>query len=69
MYRLARCTPQSCILLVSPVSGDDLWVSVLEHGGYDVLIRPLKENTAVRTIQAALRLIFPEKAVAVGCQY
>ena len=69
MYRLAECSPQSCILLVSPVSDDDLWQSVLQHGGYDVLIRPLKENTTVRTIQAALRLIFPEKAVSVGCQY
>ena len=69
MYRLAACSPQSCILLVSPVSDDDLWQSVLQHGGYDVLIRPLRENTTVRTIQAALRLIFPEKAVSVGCQY
>jgi DNA-binding response OmpR family regulator len=69
MYRLAACSPQSCILLVSPVSDDDLWQSVLQHGGVDVLIRPLKESTTVRTIQAALRLIFPEKAVSVGCQY
>jgi PleD family two-component response regulator len=69
MYRLAACSPQSCILLVSPVSDDDLWQSVLQHGGYDVLIRPLRENITVRTIQAALRLIFPEKAVSVGCQY
>ena len=69
MYRLAACSPQSCILLVSPVSDDKLWQSVLQHGGYDVLIRPLKESTTVRTIQAALRLIFPEKAVSVGCQY
>ena len=69
MYRLARCSPQSCILLISPASDDDLWQSVLEHGGYDVLIRPLKQNTTVRTIQAALRFIFPEKAVSVGCQY
>jgi DNA-binding NtrC family response regulator len=67
MYRLARCSPQSCILLVSPVSDSDLWQSVLQHGGYDVLTRPLKENTTVRKIQAALRLIFPEKAVYVGC--
>jgi DNA-binding NtrC family response regulator len=69
MYRLAACSPQSCILLVSPVSDDHLWQSVLQHGGYDVLIRPLKESATVRTIQAALRLIFPEKAVSVGCQH
>jgi DNA-binding NarL/FixJ family response regulator len=69
MYRLAACSPQSCILLVSPVSDDGLWQSVLQHGGYDVLIRPLKESTTVRTIQSALRFIFPEKAVSVGCQY
>ena len=69
MNRLAVCSPQSCILLVSPVSDDDLWQSVLQHGGYDILIRPLREKTTSQAIQAALRFIFPEKAVALGCQH
>ena len=57
MDRLAECSPRSCILLVSPVSGDDLWRSVLQHGGYDVLLRPLRENAALHAIRAVLRFI------------
>ncbi len=57
MDRLTECSPRSCILLVSPVSGDDLWRSVLQHGGYDVLLRPLRKNAALRAIQAVLRFI------------
>jgi len=57
MDRLAECSPRSCILLVSPVSGDDLWRSVLQHGGYDVLLRPLRNNAALHAIQAILRFI------------
>jgi len=67
MGRLAAFSPQSCILLVSPVRDDDLWQSVLQHGGYDVLIRPLRESAALQTIQSALRFIFPERDVSVGC--
>ena len=69
MYSLAACSPQSCILLVSPASDDGLWQSVLHHGGYDVLIRPLKESATIRTIQAALRFMSPENAASEGCQY
>jgi len=57
MDRLATCSPRSCILLVSPVSDDALWRSVLQHGGYDVLLRPLRESSALHAIQAVLRFI------------
>ena len=57
MDRFAECSPRSCILLVSPASGDDLWRSVLQHGGYDVLLRPLRQDSALRAIQAVLRFI------------
>jgi DNA-binding NarL/FixJ family response regulator len=57
MDRLAECSPRSCILLVSSVGGDDLWRSVLQHGGYDVLLRPLSKNAALHAIQAVLRFI------------
>jgi DNA-binding NarL/FixJ family response regulator len=57
MDRLATSSPRSCILLVSPVSDDDLWRSVLQHGGYDVLLRPLRENSTLHAIQAVLRFI------------
>ena len=57
MDRLAKNSPRSCILLVSPMTGDDLWRSVLQHGGYDVLLRPLREHSALHAIQAVLRFI------------
>jgi DNA-binding NtrC family response regulator len=67
LSRLAVYSPRSCVLLVSPVRDDDLWQSVLQHGGYDVLIRPLRESAALQTIQAALRFVFPKRDVPVGC--
>lgn len=57
MERLAKCSPRSCILLVSPMNGDELWQSVLQNGGYDVLRQPLRENSTLRAIHAALRFI------------
>ncbi len=57
MDRLAKNSPRTCILLVSPMTGDDLWRSVLQHGGYDVLLRPLREHSALHAIQAVLRFI------------
>ena len=64
MDRLATCSPRSCILLVSPMTGDDLWRSVLQHGGYDVLLRPLREHSALHAIQAVLRFISWETDIA-----
>ena len=66
MDRLAECSPRSCILLVSPMIGDDLWRSVLQHGGYDVLLRPLRKNAALHAIQAVLRFISWDTDIAVG---
>jgi DNA-binding NarL/FixJ family response regulator len=66
MDRLAACSPRSCILLVSPVCDDDLWRSVLQHGGYDVLLRPLRENSALHAIQAVLRFISWETDIFAG---
>ena len=67
MDRLAACSPRSCILLVSPVSDDHLWRDVLQRGGYDVLIRPLREESALHAVEAVVRFIFPENSVSVGC--
>jgi len=66
MDRLAACSPRSCILLVSPVSDDHLWRSVLQHGGYDVLLRPLRENSTLHVIQAVLRFISWETDISAG---
>jgi CheY-like chemotaxis protein len=59
MERLASISRRSCILLVSPVSDDYLWGNVLQHGGYDVLIRPLHEKAVLHSIDAAVRFISP----------
>ena len=66
MDRLAQCSPRSCILLVSPVRDDALWRSVLQHGGYDVLRRPLREPSALPAIQAVLRFISWEMDASAG---
>lgn len=66
MDRLATYSPRSCILLVSPVSNDSLWRSVLQHGGYDVLLRPLREESALHAIQAVLRFISWETDISAG---
>ena len=65
--RLAACSAQSCILLVSPVTGDYLWREVLQHGGYDILLRPLCEQPTLQAVQAVLRFISPASGVSEGC--
>ena len=50
MDRLAQGSPRSDILLVSPMRDDFLWRDVLQHGGYDCLIRPLREDAILQMI-------------------
>lgn len=57
--RLAAISPQSCILLVSPLKEEYLWRDVLQRGGYDVLTRPLCEAAVLRAIDAATRFTAP----------
>ena len=59
MDRLAASSPQSCILLVSPTNDDYLWWDVLHHRGFDILIRPLREEIVLRAIDTALRCVSP----------
>lgn len=68
MDRLAACSPQSRILLVSPVNDDYLRRDVIQQGGYDVLLRPLREESALRAVQAVFRFVSPEGGVSIGCQ-
>ena len=65
--RLAASSPRSRILLVSPVSDDYLRRDVLQQGGHDVLVRPLCEESAVYSVQAASRFISSGSGVSVGC--
>jgi hypothetical protein len=51
------------------VSDDYLWRDVLQQGGYDVLLRPLREEPALRAVQAVLRFVSPESGVSVGSEY
>jgi CheY-like chemotaxis protein len=59
MDRLSARSPRSCILLVSPVKNGYLWGDVLQQGGYDVLIGPLRERDVLQSIDAAVRFITP----------
>ena len=65
--RLAASSPRSRILLVSPVSDDYLRRDVLRHGGHDVLVRPLREESALHSVQAVSRFIPSGSVVSVGC--
>jgi len=57
--RLSADSPRSCILLISAVNDDYLWGEVIRHGGYDVVTRPLREESLLRAIQAAGRFLAP----------
>lgn len=59
--RLASISPESCILLVSPVKEDYLWRDVLQLGGYDVLPRPLRESAVLQAIDAVVRFVSPSR--------
>jgi CheY-like chemotaxis protein len=58
MDRLAATSPRSCILLVSPINDDYLWWDVLHHRGFDVLIRPLREEIVLRAVDTAMRCVW-----------
>ena len=59
MDRLAKSSPRSCILLISPINDDYLWSDVLQWGGYDVLMRPLRAEVVLHLVNAAKRFISP----------
>jgi CheY-like chemotaxis protein len=56
---LAESSPRSCILLVSPTKDDYLWWDVLNHRGFDILIRPLRDEHVLRAINTAVRFLSP----------
>ena len=59
MDGLAASSPRSCIILISPKKDDYLWWDVLNHRGFDVLIRPLREEHVLRMIDAAILFLSP----------
>ena len=46
-------SPRSRVILTSPGTDDRLWLDVIEHGGYDVLTRPLHETRVVQAVRLA----------------
>lgn len=63
MDGLATSSPRSCIILISPKKDDHLWWDVLNHRGFDILIRPLCEEDVLRTVDTAVLFLSP----AVSC--
>jgi DNA-binding NtrC family response regulator len=60
MEGLVEHAPQSCVLLVAPANDDYLWSDVLQRGGYDILVRPLREKAVLRSVDAAVHYISRE---------
>jgi DNA-binding NarL/FixJ family response regulator len=57
MEQLARNSPDSRILLVSPANDDFVWRDVFQQGGYGVLTRPMREAEVLHAIGAAAGLL------------
>jgi DNA-binding NtrC family response regulator len=51
---LASAVPHPCVILTSAVVDDYLWRETVARGGYDVLVSPLREDEAARSIRLAL---------------
>jgi DNA-binding NtrC family response regulator len=50
---LTKAAPGSCILLVSAVNDEYLWREVVQHGGFDVISKPLNGDQLRRQIYHA----------------
>jgi DNA-binding NtrC family response regulator len=50
---LARVAPKSCVVLVSAVNDEYLWQEVVQHGGFDVIIKPFRSDQIRRRIDDA----------------
>ena len=64
---LSACSPRSHIVLISPVRDDYLRRDVIQQGGHEVLVRPLREESALHALQAVLRCACPGDGVSVDC--
>jgi DNA-binding NtrC family response regulator len=50
---LASFPHRACVILISRVVDDYLWNEVVQRGGYDVLIKPLREEDVARAVRLA----------------
>jgi DNA-binding NtrC family response regulator len=53
MAKIVEASPRSCFVLTSRVSDEYLWREVAEHGGYDVVAKPLEESAVQHTLRRA----------------
>lgn len=53
LRKLSAATRACAILLVSPVNDEYLWEEVIRQGGFDVLVKPLQQEKAVRAVNLA----------------
>jgi DNA-binding NtrC family response regulator len=54
---LARKAPQACIILMSPTRDIELWEEVTQTGGYDVVLKPLDDESARRILARAVSYV------------
>jgi two-component system, NtrC family, response regulator HydG len=53
VYVLASSARPACVILISRIVDDYLWVEVIRHGGFEVLSKPLRQEEIVRVIRLA----------------
>lgn len=53
LIRLRTWAPRTAVVLMSRVIDNFLWKEVLSHGGYDLLPKPLDQDTADRVLRRA----------------
>lgn len=50
---IVDAAPNASVILLSPVNDDYLWEEVVKRGGYDVVVRPLREDRLVHAVTLA----------------
>jgi FixJ family two-component response regulator len=53
LERLSSAAGRCAIVLLSPVNDEYLWEEVNRRGGYDVLVKPLREDQTTRAVNLA----------------
>jgi FixJ family two-component response regulator len=54
VQNLAASPHQACVVLVSALADDHLWQELVRQGGYDILVKPLREEDVNRVIKLAV---------------
>jgi DNA-binding NtrC family response regulator len=62
--KLAASSHHACVILMSGVADDYLWQELIRRGGYDVLPKPLRNDSVSRVIKLALSYLNSERKPA-----